>query len=176
MHAAGLAEMERRNVEFWAAQRKLRTDRMADAFVLKAAIDIQQDEASRSVNVWSRLSFESALERAYAFKQAALADALRQPDAAMKQAVMAEAGRKGGSASKSDRLREIIDAAVVANPRLTFAMLLDILERQASVRNVIQDVEDKKISFEDNLGLIRPVRIEALKSRFHRAKKRAQGR
>ena len=84
-----LAKFNRKHRDFWAYQKVLMEQRMADREILEIAVETIAFEAKRGVSVRSQMSFEKALEYA----------------AEAKQRFIQRLARSGGKAAKTDLLQ-----------------------------------------------------------------------
>src|SRR5258708_36461227 len=98
-----LAELNRRNQEFWDAQHVLLEQRMADAAIRETAFEIMDAEQKKRVPIYYQTSIYEALAEGERSKQRCLS----------------QQARKGGKAEKGDRLQTLIEEFVEQNPALT---------------------------------------------------------
>ncbi len=125
-----LVEFNRRNREFWANQKSLMDQRMADGAILETAVETIASEAKRRVSVRSQISFEKALEDA----------------AKAKRRFIGQQARSGGKAAKAGPLRKIIIDIVRQNPEIDAAGLLEEL-RHRQGDGIIDEIDETYIHF-----------------------------
>jgi hypothetical protein len=78
--------------------------------------------------------------------------------------------RSRASKPRTDALQKLIIEIVTAKPDITQADLLHDLERCAALHDVINEIEDGEISFNDD-GVLKSAPVSGLKDRLTRAKK-----
>jgi hypothetical protein len=154
-----LAELNRRNREFWDAQQLLLERRMVDTAIRETAFEIMRDEINREVPVKRQQSIYAALEYAENAKQR----------------FFSERGREGGRAKKTDALQELIEAFVERNPALTARRLADKLRGHERIEP-IQDIDDGVICFTNHDGSTKTATLSGLKDRLSRAKRKNESR
>ena len=150
-----LAELNRRNREFWGAQQLLLERRMVDTAIREIAFEIMRDEIKRAVPIKSQKSIYAALEYAENTKQRFFSDR----------------GRQGGLAKKTDALQELIEEFVECNPALTARQLEDKLRGHEDI-DPIQDIAEGVIYFTNHDGSTKTATLSGLKDRLSRAKRK----
>jgi hypothetical protein len=171
-----VAEIARRNSTFWAAQKELRDRRMRDPRLATEALKRLQQEAMRGTPVYSRVTLESALQDADAYREQVLADQSPAPTATTRSRVLAETGRKGGSTPKTrDPLQLALRQLVIEKPTITEAQLRRELERRAGPGNAFE-FDGLDLIYEHPSGRMKTVPVRALKDRLSRAKKAIRSR
>jgi hypothetical protein len=154
-----LEEINRRNTQFWEAQKVLVERRLADEAILATALEIIESEARRLVPVYFQKSFEEALW-----------DAERA-----KQRFRRQQGQEGRRARKNDALQDLTLGVVQQNPAISAKQLLREL-RKDEHRRIIQEVGDETIRFVNYDGINNTIGISGLKDRLSRAKKKIKSR
>jgi hypothetical protein len=164
-----LVAFNQRNKTFWDLQKTLMDQRMADAAVLKSAIEMVACEARRQVPVRNQMSFEKALEHA----------------AETKRRFAAQLARSGGNTTKSDPLQNVIIGIVRQNSVISCAKLLKEL-RSREGDGIIEEIDETTIYFrkpampgvtgkkieKTSVSMASP--ISRLKHRLTRAKKKIE--
>jgi|SRR5580704_12114774 hypothetical protein len=125
-----LAEFIRKHEDFWADQKVLMKQRMADRGILEIAVETIAFDAKRGVSLRSQMSFEKALEYA----------------AQAKQRFIQQMARSGGKAAKTDPLQKMIIDVVRQNPRISLETLLKELRHRRGY-GVIEDIDETHIYF-----------------------------
>ena len=152
-------EINEINREFWARQNVLMEQRMADDAVCQVALARIESECSRGVPINKQVSFVAALEEAETNRGIFLS----------------QLARKGGRAQKPDALQELIIRYARTAPNITIRELREKLTRERHP-DVISDIEDGEIWFNDRDGRLRSAVVSGLKDRLSRAKKKVRSR
>lgn len=152
-------EINEINREFWARQNVLMEQRMADDAVRQVALARVQSEYSRGVPINKQVSLVAALEEAETIRGIFLS----------------QLARKGGRAQKPDALQELIIEYAKTIPDITERKLQDMLTRDRHP-DVISDIGDGEIGFNDRDGHAKSASISGLKDRLSRAKKKVCSR
>lgn len=152
---SSLAEINRRNREFWNARQALAATRMADAAICDTAFEIILAQQNKGVPGNCQTSHYEALEIGERAKKRCLS----------------QQARKGGIAERMDALQELIEEFVNSNPTLTARQLEDKLRANQDIEP-IQDVDDEVVSFTTSDGRTKKAMLSGLKHRLTRARKK----
>jgi hypothetical protein len=125
-----VADLNRRNKGFWAAQRKLMEARLADEAIYETAFETIRSESTRQVPVRNQKSVESTLEDA----------------ATAQHRFSSQLARAGGKAKKLDALGRLIVGIVRTNRNISVPWLLVELENNKG-GPIIDDIDDQWIHF-----------------------------
>jgi hypothetical protein len=153
-----LAGINRANADFWRRQRQRSHEQLTNDVIRRTAFDTLQGELLRQVPLFHRLSLEQALENAERGGQS----------------ILAAQARKGGSASKTDALQQLIDKIVARHPDVSLAGLIAQL-RACRTIDTIDDIDEDTIWFANN-GHSKQASLSGLKDRLSRAKKKRRSR
>jgi hypothetical protein len=157
MRLRTLADINRRNDEFWAPRNALLRRACSNDEVRELAVEILQHPGLQVLPpyVFYYPAFELA-EKALQRFASALA-------------------RKGGRAAKRDSLQRLIERIVRDNPAITECQLLAEFRSRQIGRDVIDDIDEQDISF-FHCGRTKVAPLSGLKDRLSRAKKQIRSR
>ena len=153
------ADINESNRAFWARQNALMEQRMADDAVRQDALARVESESSRGVPINKQVSLVAALEEAETSKGIFLS----------------QFAGKGGRADKPDALQELIIEYARTVPTITERELREKLTRERHPE-VISDIEDGEIDFNDRDGRSKSALVSGLKDRLSRARKKVRSR
>src|SRR5262249_30182627 len=136
------------NREFWARQNVLMEQRMADDALRQVALARVESECSRGVPINRQVSLVAALEEA-------------ETD---KDIFLSQFARKGGKTAKPDALQELIMEYARKSPNIRAGDLREKLTRERHPE-VISDIEDGEICFNDRDGRSKSAPVSGLKDR-----------
>ena len=157
------AEINDRNKQFWTSETAKAERRMADPGILHLAVRDLESYAKLFLPIYHQKSFEQALE-----------------DASINNAIISSAlhrrfSHRGGLATKTDALQQIILKIVEKKPSITQPELVEQL-RAHQHDGVIDDIDDADISFRAHTGKLKTAPLFGLKDRLSRAKKAIRSR
>jgi hypothetical protein len=152
-------EMNRRYSEFWAAENQNFERRLGDTLIRAIATEVLESESARSVQVYSRITLESALAKAEE-----LTNKIRSAD-----------GSRGGRPRRNDALQSLIEEIVAKNPKITDSLLLERI-RLEQFGGIVEDVDDREMHFKHGEDESRSAPISGLKDRLSRARKSLNSR
>ena len=147
------------NRVFWDRQNTLMEQRMADDAVRQVAFAQVESECLRGVPINRQVSLVAALEEAETNRGTFLS----------------QFAKKGGKAEKPDVLQELIIEYARTVPTITERELREKLTRERHP-DVISDIEDGEIDFNDRDGRSKSALVSGLKDRLSRAKKKVRSR
>jgi hypothetical protein len=154
-----LAEINQSNAEFWAAQRVLLEEGMADEAIRETAVEAMATETRKGLPL---------------FYQKSIYESLADADRA-RQRFMSQHARKGGLAAKTDRLQTLIAQIVQGQPNISVRELEAKLRRHQD-NDPLQEIDDGIIYFTDPHGRTRKAKLSGLKDRLSREKKKIASR
>lgn len=154
-----IAAINLRNTDFWNTQQVLMEKRLKDEFIVENALNAMNSSRENLLPIYWKMPIEVAL-----------ADAESGLNASKKYFA-----QKGGKAIKEDRLQKYIIACVQLNPRISSSQLLYKLTNQVD-HDLVNDIEDEKISFNNGKDSIKNASVAGLKDRLSRAKKKLSSR
>jgi hypothetical protein len=82
--------------------------------------------------------------------------------------------QQGGRARKADALTLLIEKMVASRPGITLSELRRELNRLWEARAIVQDIDENEISYVNQGGRMKTVRISGLKDRLSRAKRKSR--
>jgi hypothetical protein len=158
------AEINDRNKQFWMSATAKAERRMADPGILQLAL-MDIESYSAFLPVYYQKSFEKAL---------------RDADLAINHDLITNSihrrfSHRGGLATKTDALQQIILKIVEKKPSITQPELVEQL-RAHQHDGVIDDIGDADISFRTHTGKLKTAPLSGLKDRLSRAKKAIRSR
>ena len=148
-----MAELNRKNHDFWNKQHDLTGERISDPAIVATAIEDAISAQLRGEPVHTQKTFEVALANAEAAKRR----------------FSSQRGQIAGKARKTELLRTLIEDAVRSNPQINEAELHRELENGSGPGWPIE-FSTRFISICLPDGRIREVPISGLKDRLSRAK------
>ncbi len=162
-----LAEINRRNREFWETQRAALAECVDDDNLLAEVLDNVKFH-NQGVPINSQKTFESVLER------------VQKQRSAHRREQLTEFARKGGKTEKPDALQKLILERVPRNPDISEQQLLNELRRQRGNSCIYDIAEDSEgaltIFFTEPDGRLGEAPVSGLKHRLSRAKKKLLSR
>jgi hypothetical protein len=154
-----IEEINQMNAEFWAAQKVLLRERMADEAIRQTAFEAIATETVKGLPL---------------FYQKSIYEALADADRARKR-FMSQHARRGGLAGKTDVLQDLIEQIVRRNPAITVRALEARLSEHQGIEP-IQDFSDGTISFTNRGDRTKYAALSGLKDRLSRAKRKVGSR
>jgi hypothetical protein len=153
-----LSGINEANAKFWHNQRQRAQERLTDGPVRETALEALHAEQLRQVPLFHRVSLEQALD-----------DAER-----IGRRFLTAQARKGGTASKTDALQQLIEKIVAERQNISLVELTKKLE-MCRIADTIEDIDEDTISFLSN-GHSKQARLTGLKDRLSRARKKHRSR
>jgi hypothetical protein len=163
------AEMNRRNKEFWEAERLLLERGMADPLIRTVALDMMATDVKMHIPLRHQKSHYSAIHEA----ERIIGTVMESEKGVQRFA--SRLASKGGRAKKTDLLRRWIEDAVREQPRITEPQLRQRLIREQRVAP-IQEVTQNRVYFDTPSGGSKWCPLSGLKDRLSRAKRKINSR
>jgi hypothetical protein len=142
---------------FWARMTVLRDEIMGERELALEIDKVQKVELASGIPPGKTSSLEAKCELVGKLRRV-----LRRSD-----------GLKGGRPAGGDRLQRFIEERISQNPHLSFEGLKAAM-RDPSHRDLIADVEENYVSYDDDRDHSRQIKNGALRARFFRARREAQ--
>jgi hypothetical protein len=158
-HVVTPVDINNINREYWSKRDKVIEQQLRDVELVNSAVALMRSEETRSIPVYSRFTFENALDQANVVKTSTLRH----------QAL------KGGLAAKGDPLNRFIEQVMSRRPDMSCNELLQRIRDQAPLFP-IESVNDEEIVVRrDPTGIdVKSVPISGLKDRHSRARRKVR--